>query len=80
MEDASEGPRRSPSSLAPEFDEDARPGTGIALKTLRQRLAHQYGRGAKLLLTATERGMIASVRLPLGPREPTSVVPGAAAP
>jgi LytS/YehU family sensor histidine kinase len=79
VEDFSEGPRRNSGSLAPEFDADAKPGTGIALKTLRQRLAHQYGRGAKLLLTATEHGMIASVRLPLGRDARTSSMPGAAA-
>jgi LytS/YehU family sensor histidine kinase len=65
VEDASEGPRREASRLSPELDEDPRPGAGIALKTLRQRLAYQYGRGAKLFLTATERGMVATVRLPM---------------
>jgi LytS/YehU family sensor histidine kinase len=80
VEDASEGPLRSAMSLAPELDEDARPGNGIALKTLRQRLLYLYGRGAKLLLTATDKGMIASVRLPIArDAARTSVVPGAAA-
>jgi LytS/YehU family sensor histidine kinase len=65
IEDASEGPRREITRLSPELDEDPRPGNGMALKMLRQRLAHQYGRGARLSLTATEHGMIASVRLPL---------------
>ncbi len=46
-------------------DDDARPGAGIALKTLRQRLAQLYGRRADLLLTPTGQGMIASVRLPI---------------
>lgn len=71
VEDASEGPVRERPPLAggekgplDALDEDERPGTGIALKTLRQRLTHRYGRRAKLLLTPTEHGMIASVRLP----------------
>ncbi len=72
VEDTSEGPVRerlplSP-SMPPPSDEDEPPGAGIALKTLRQRLTHRYGRRAKLLLTPTEQGMIASVRLPIGAR------------
>jgi two-component system, LytTR family, sensor kinase len=73
IEDHSEGPRRaamalggSPASARDnrDLDEDAKPGTGIALKTLRQRLAHLHGRRAQLLLSPTEHGMIASVRVP----------------
>jgi len=73
IEDHSEGPRRESIALggAPidprdnrDLDEDARPGTGIALKTLRQRLSHLHGRRAQLLLTPTDHGMIASVRVP----------------
>jgi LytS/YehU family sensor histidine kinase len=67
IEDRSDGPIIAPVALG---DEDARPGAGIALKTLRQRLAHLHGRRAKLLLTPTDNGMIASVRLPLS-REST---------
>ena len=65
IEDESEGPRRGPITLSgsPE-EEEERPGAGIALKTLRQRLAHLHGRRAKLLLTPTDRGMISTVRLP----------------
>jgi len=66
IEDRSEGPRRESVTLSGvrAEDEDARPGAGIALKTLRQRLAHLHGRRAELLLTPTEHGMVASVRLP----------------
>ncbi len=39
-------------------------GAGIALATLRQRLARRYGARASLALTPTSRGMRASVRLP----------------
>ncbi|MGE3634361.1 MAG: sensor histidine kinase [Sandaracinaceae bacterium] len=39
-------------------------GAGIALDTLRRRIAGRYGDGATLLLTPTERGMRATVRLP----------------
>lgn len=67
IEDSSEGPPRSqsalPASLAPR-DPDERPGSGIALKTLRQRLSHVYGHRARLSLSPTARGMVASVRLP----------------
>jgi LytS/YehU family sensor histidine kinase len=67
VEDSSEGPPRSqsalPDSLAPR-DPDERPGTGIALKTLRQRLSHVYGHRARLSLSPTTHGMVASVRLP----------------
>jgi LytS/YehU family sensor histidine kinase len=68
IEDHSEGPRRTSITLSGlrAEDEDARPGAGIALKTLRQRLAHLHGRRAELLLSPTEHGMIASVRLPVG--------------
>ncbi len=52
------------SSAAAAYDDDERPGTGIALKTLRQRLTHVYGRHARLTLDPTERGMIATVRVP----------------
>jgi LytS/YehU family sensor histidine kinase len=62
IEDTSEGPELARVALG---DDDARPGAGIALKTLRQRLAHLHGRRAKLLLTPSEHGMIASVRLPM---------------
>jgi LytS/YehU family sensor histidine kinase len=69
IEDASEGPLRETLPLTPgttiPIDEDPRPGAGIALKTLRQRLAHPHGKRGRLLLTATESGMVASVRLPL---------------
>lgn len=44
--------------------EQERPGAGIALKTLRERLAYKYGRRAKLKLEPTDHGMVASVRLP----------------
>jgi LytS/YehU family sensor histidine kinase len=64
IEDASEGPVRGPSTLSGAEEEDPRPGAGIALKTLRQRLTHLHGRRGKLLLTPTEHGMVASVRLP----------------
>lgn len=73
IEDASEGPLRAagtlPDSDARERsllmrDPDERPGTGIALKTLRQRLSHVYGHRARLSLSPTERGMVATVRLP----------------
>jgi hypothetical protein len=72
IEDRSEGPLRSLRPLVgasshSHFDDDERPGTGIALKTLRQRLSHVYGRQAKLTLDPTEHGMIASVRLPEKP-------------
>jgi LytS/YehU family sensor histidine kinase len=40
-------------------------GSGIALDTLRRRLARRYGDGASLSLTPTDRGMRAVVRLPL---------------
>lgn len=40
-------------------------GSGIALDTLRQRLARRYGKEASLGLTPTERGMRATVRLPI---------------
>ncbi|MCB9597200.1 MAG: histidine kinase [Sandaracinaceae bacterium] len=40
-------------------------GAGIALSTLRQRLARRYGEGASLALTPTESGMRATVRLPV---------------
>lgn len=71
VEDRSEGPVRSLRPL-PDVgrttpEEDERPGAGIALKTLRQRLAHVYGRHAKLTLEPTEHGMIATVRLPEKP-------------
>lgn len=39
-------------------------GSGIALDTLRQRLARRYGDAASLALTPTENGMRATVRLP----------------
>lgn len=68
IEDHSEGPLRERLPLSgaeiSANDEDERPGTGIALKTLRQRITQRYGRRAKLLLTPTDHGMIASVRLP----------------
>ncbi len=72
IEDASEGPVRSVRPLdgshsMSQYDEDDRPGTGIALKTLRQRLTHVYGRHARLTLDPTEHGMIATVRLPEQP-------------
>ncbi|HHH28457.1 MAG TPA: hypothetical protein ENK57_08945 [Polyangiaceae bacterium] len=40
-------------------------GSGIALDTLRQRLAKRYGGRASLGLTPTENGMRATVRLPI---------------
>jgi len=66
IEDASEGPTQQPLplTLSSEEEEDPRPGAGIALKTLRQRLAYLHGRRAKLALDPTAHGMIASVRLP----------------
>jgi LytS/YehU family sensor histidine kinase len=72
VEDSSEGPRREAGPLSfgaaersrHDLDDDARPGTGIALKTLRQRLAQLYGRRSELVLTPTAHGMVASVRLP----------------
>jgi LytS/YehU family sensor histidine kinase len=66
VEDASEGERRDSTPLAgvTRRDEDDRPGAGIALKTLRERLTVVYGRRAKLVLTPTARGMIASVHMP----------------
>jgi LytS/YehU family sensor histidine kinase len=70
IEDESEGPLRDASPLpdaTQSLDDDERPGAGIALKTLRQRLLHRYGRRARLTLTPTERGMIATVRLPETP-------------
>jgi LytS/YehU family sensor histidine kinase len=68
IEDHSEGPRRTPITLSGlrADDDDPRPGNGIALKTLRQRLAHLHGRRAELLLSPTDHGMVASVRLPVG--------------
>lgn len=67
IEDASEGPAHEPLPLtlssAPSED-DPQPGAGIALKTLRQRLAYLHGRRAKLGLEPTANGMIATVRLP----------------
>jgi len=70
IEDASEGPPRSNEGLGediPERDPDDRPGTGIALKTLRKRLSHVYGHRARLALSPTPQGMIAAVRLPEKP-------------
>ena len=73
IEDSSEGPLRSlrplagASAPAAAIDDDERPGAGIALKTLRQRLSGLYGRYAKLTLDPTERGMIAIIRLPEKP-------------
>ncbi len=40
-------------------------GNGIALETLRRRLSRQYGEHASLELSPTERGMRATVRLPV---------------
>lgn len=40
-------------------------GSGIALDTLRRRLARRYGEKASLGLSPTERGMRATVRLPI---------------
>lgn len=40
-------------------------GSGIALETLRRRLARRYGEAASLALRPTEHGMCATVRLPL---------------
>jgi LytS/YehU family sensor histidine kinase len=39
-------------------------GSGIALDTLRKRLARRYGEGASLALSPTEAGMRAAVKLP----------------
>ena len=64
IEDDSEGPLRDAVTLAGAEEEDPRPGAGIALKTLRQRLTHLYGRRGKLTLTPTEHGMVAAVRMP----------------
>jgi LytS/YehU family sensor histidine kinase len=44
-------------------------GSGIALETLRQRLARRYGGRASLELGSTSRGMRATVRLPLAEGE-----------
>lgn len=54
VEDRSDGPR------APEQER----GAGIALATLRERLAHRFGEAATITLDATDAGMRASVRLP----------------
>jgi LytS/YehU family sensor histidine kinase len=40
-------------------------GSGIALDTLRRRLSRRYGESATLSLSPTERGMRATVRLPI---------------
>jgi LytS/YehU family sensor histidine kinase len=67
IEDATEGPPRNQNALPEALatrDPDERPGTGIALKTLRQRLSHVYGHRARLSLSPTARGMVATVRLP----------------
>ncbi|HEY8431038.1 MAG TPA: histidine kinase [Sandaracinaceae bacterium] len=40
-------------------------GSGIALETLRRRLARRYGERASLALSPTEQGMRATVRLPI---------------
>ncbi len=77
VEDTTQGPVRDRLPLSPGMpppDDDDRPGTGIALKTLRERLTHRYGPKAKLLLTPTERGMIASVRLPEGAPRAADVI------
>lgn len=69
IEDASAGPLRESAPLAgtARRDDDERPGAGIALKTLRERLHYVYGRRAELTLTPTERGMIATVHVPHRP-------------
>lgn len=67
VEDRSAGPLRESGPLSgqrPQREPDERPGAGIALKTLRQRLTQVYGHRAKLTLVPTDTGMIASVRLP----------------
>jgi LytS/YehU family sensor histidine kinase len=67
VEDCTEGdvrPATLPGQAVSANDADERPGTGIALKTLRQRLLHEYGHRARLALTPTEHGMLAWVRLP----------------
>jgi LytS/YehU family sensor histidine kinase len=66
VEDASEGPPRPKIALEPgqPAPQEERPGAGIALKTLRQRLQHEFGHRAKLAMTPTEHGMLVWVRLP----------------
>ncbi|MDQ2780027.1 MAG: sensor histidine kinase, partial [Pseudomonadota bacterium] len=41
-----------------------RPGNGVALANLRQRLTARYGRQASLTLTAHHPGTVATIRLP----------------
>ena len=45
-----------------------RPGAGMALANVRERLQAQYGDSASLTLTAANPGMRATVRLPYNPR------------
>ena len=47
-----------------------RPGAGMALANLRERLAVQYGSAATLTLTPTHPGMCATVRMPLAQGAP----------
>jgi LytS/YehU family sensor histidine kinase len=69
VEDKTEGVRRDDTPLigTSKRDEDERPGAGIALNTLRERLLYVYGRRARLTLTPTAHGMIACVRVPYPP-------------
>ncbi|MDL5034538.1 histidine kinase [Pelomonas sp. APW6] len=48
----------------------ARPGHGLALKNIRERLAARYGDQASLALTLDEAGACAVMRLPLAPPSP----------
>ena len=77
VEDHSAGPVRDQtvfSDQEAQQQHDEQPGAGIALKTLRQRLAQVYGHRAKLTLVPTDAGMIASVRLPEKRRTPIGAV------
>ena len=47
----------------------ARPGHGLALKNIRERLATRYGERASLELTLDETGSRAMLRLPIEPSE-----------
>ncbi len=49
----------------------ARPGHGLALKNIRERLATRYGERASLELTLDETGSRAVLRLPIEPSEPS---------
>ncbi len=74
VEDHSDGERRG----APEFDGK---GSGIALETLRKRLAHRYGPDASLTLEVEDAGARATLRLPraeASAEASAKIAPGAA--